>query len=130
MSQNNKDFSDPKIQHMLSIQRHDDYITACLERIEESGSDTGFHKEITRASLAMALLFRRLELHENDKQMIQLRNTITLKNYADINPDYIMDAYTTYQEFLRNTYYKGFRVAMDESFFKELEGEDTASKET
>ena len=129
MSQNsNKDFSDPKIQHMLSIQKHDDYITYCLERLEENGPGTGFHKEITRAALAMALLFRRLELCETDKEMIQLRNNITPLNYANVNEEYILKAYTIYQEFLRNTYYKGFRVAMDESFFKELEGDGTADK--
>ena len=124
-NQENKNFSDPKIQHMLSIQRHDDHITDCLERIEESGPNTGFHKEITRAALGMALLFRRLELHDGDKEMIQLRNNITLTNYANIKPEYVLQAYTTYQNFLRNTYYRGFRAPMDEGFFKELENENS-----
>ena len=129
MSNDNKNFSDPKIQHMLSIQRHDDYITDCLQRIEESGPNTGFHKEISRAALGMALLFRRLELHEGDKEMLLLKKNITLSNYANIDPEYILQAYNTYQDFLRNTYYRGFRAPMDEGFFKELENEQSDNPE-
>jgi hypothetical protein len=121
MSSRDKDFSDPKIQLMLSIQRHDDYITECLERLDESGSGTGFHKEVTRAALAMALLLRRLSLSDGDKEMIELRNNITLKNYDSINSDYVLDAYATIHNFLNATYYAGFRPPMGESFFKELE---------
>lgn len=125
MSQNNKEFSDPKIQLMLSIQRHDDYITECLERLDESGLNGGFHKEITRAALAMALLLRRLSLSDSDKEMIVLRNNITLRNYDQVDSNYVLDAYAIIHNFLNATYYAGFRPPMGESFFKELEGDNS-----
>ena len=129
MSQSNKEFADPIIQLMLSIQRHDDYITQCLQRLDESGLDTGFNKEITRASLSMALLLRRLDLNEKDKEMIVIRNNITLKNYDRVDPNYIIDAYSIIHNFLNETYYHGFRTPMSESFFKELEeGEESTNK--
>jgi len=120
----NENFEDPKMQLILSIQRHDDYITEALFKLDESGTNTGFHKEITRAALAMALLLRRLELDEKDTKMIELKNNITLRNYDDVNPDYILDAYAVIHEYLNDTYYHGFHAPMDDSFFDDLEGKE------
>jgi len=112
MSNSNKDFSDPKIQLILSIQRHDDYITERLEKTDEVG-----------AALAMALLLRRLALSDGDKEMIKLRNSITIKNYDSLSAEFILNAYATIHRFLNTTYYAGFRAPMGESFFKDLEEE-------
>lgn len=108
MSKDNDSFDDPKAALIFVIIEHDNYITHCLENLEESGIGTGFHKEITRASLAMALLFRRLDL-TGEPEMIKLRDNITLLNYADINPEYILSAYAVYHEFLNRTYLADYK---------------------
>ena len=108
MSKETREYEDPKTAVIFAIMDHDNYITHCLENLEERGSDTGFHKEIVRAALAMALLLRRLDL-VGEPEMLKLRDNITLQNYANINPDYIFSAYAIYHDFLNRTYLADYK---------------------
>ena len=103
------EFEDPKIALIFSLLRHVDHITECLDRIEESGPGTGFHKEIIRASLSMALLLRRVDLLDSDKEMLAIKNNITLQNYANINENYVLNAYDTINAFMNRTYFADIR---------------------
>ena len=103
------EFEDPTIAVIFSLLRHIDHITECLEHLEENGPGTGFHKEIIRASLSMALLLRRVDLLDSDKEMLAIKNNITLQNYANINENYVLNAYDTINAFMNRTYFADIR---------------------
>ena len=106
-----RDYDEVKINLTISLLKHLERIISRLENLEESGMDTGFHKEIVRASLDIALLLRRVKLEDNEKEMIELKKNITLENYANINPNYIFKAYAVINDFMNDTYFADYHRA-------------------
>lgn len=92
-------FEDPKIQLILSIQKHDEKITWFLE-----------NSQYLNAGRSLHYLLNRLEINdtEEDKDMRTLVNTITIENYHNLSQEDFDIAYVVLHKFLNRTYYKGF----------------------
>ena len=96
MSKQVTNFEDPKIQLILNIMHQDDEITFHMDQ----------HDEVSAAH-DMALLLRRLEINEDDKEIIRLKQILTLQNYDQLTEQQINEAYEQIHDFLNRTYYKG-----------------------
>ena len=99
MSTSQYKFEDPKIQLILSIQRHDEKVTFFLE-----------NRQYLNAGLSLHYLLNRLEItdSEEDKEIKELRDVVTIGSYHLLSEGDFDEAYMIYHKFLNRTYYKGF----------------------
>lgn len=93
------EFQDPKIQLILSIQRHDEKITWLLE-----------NNRYNEAGKSLYWLLDRMDITNtpDDEPIRQIRNTLTLDNYNQLDLDDFAYAIRELHKFLNRTYYKGF----------------------
>ena len=103
-----ENFEDPKIALTFSLLKQMDYITARFNAFEE---EDGPDKETVRISLAMATLLRRIVIDDDDKEMVELKKTITLTNYDTIQHAYIFKAYDIICNYMNNTYFADYHKA-------------------
>jgi hypothetical protein len=99
MSQPQSKFEDPKIQLIFSIQKHDEKITFFLEQGQYLNAGRSLH-----------YLLNRLEINDEsaDREMRELRDTVTIDNYHSLTEHDFDIAYIILHKFLNRTYYKGF----------------------